>query len=193
MRSGLTLRERRRSRSAAGRETAARAFSARRFPRFAGRRVIYCLRVSDAPGGDERSEVSPVAQRHARLGLWALAVFVALGVVLEALHGFKVGWYLDVTSGTRRLLLRLAHAHGTLLALWNVVYALLLRAELVRARALTSACFALALVLVPGGFLAGGATAGPADPGLGIVLVPLGALLLLVGTVRAALSVTADH
>jgi hypothetical protein len=63
-----------------------------------------------------------------RSGLWALFVFTALGLFLEALHGFKVGFYLDVDRETRRLLWRLCHAHGALLGLLNVVYALVARA-----------------------------------------------------------------
>ncbi len=66
---------------------------------------------------------------HLRFGWAALLAFLALGLVLEALHGFKVGWYLDVASSTRRLLFTLAHAHGTLLALVNIAYALTLRAS----------------------------------------------------------------
>ncbi len=34
--------------------------------------------------------------RHLRFGWWALAVYVCLGIVLETMHGFKIGWYLDV-------------------------------------------------------------------------------------------------
>ncbi|HYQ14246.1 MAG TPA: hypothetical protein VEQ58_00755, partial [Polyangiaceae bacterium] len=55
-----------------------------------------------------------------RAGLWALCVCSALGLGLETLHAFKVGLYLDVGNETRRLLWRLAHAHGALLGLLNV-------------------------------------------------------------------------
>ena len=65
-----------------------------------------------------------LAVRHLRFGWWALLVFLSLGAVLEGMHGFKVGWYLDVSNETRRLLFTLGHAHGVLLAVLNVVFGL---------------------------------------------------------------------
>ena len=59
------------------------------------------------------------ADRNLRFGWWSLLVFLCVGAVLEALHGFKIGWYVDVGNETRRLMFTLAHAHGTLLALVN--------------------------------------------------------------------------
>jgi len=65
------------------------------------------------------------AQRlHLRVGWWSLLVFLTLGLVLEALHGFKLGWYLDVSNQTRPLMWTQAHAHGTLLAMVNIAFAL---------------------------------------------------------------------
>ena len=32
------------------------------------------------------------AHRHLRVGWWSLVVFVAMGLVLEAMHGLKIGW-----------------------------------------------------------------------------------------------------
>ena len=60
------------------------------------------------------------ARRHVRFGWWTLLVYAALGLALEALHGFKVAAYLDVDNDTRRLMWRLAHTHGTLLGALNV-------------------------------------------------------------------------
>ena len=57
------------------------------------------------------------SDRHLRFGWRSLFVFLVLGVVLETLHGFKLGWYLDVGAEMRRLMFTLAHAHGTLLAM----------------------------------------------------------------------------
>ena len=51
-------------------------------------------------------------RRHLRFGWWSLLCFLTLGIVLESLHGFKVGWYLDAAHSTRRLMWTLAHAHG---------------------------------------------------------------------------------
>src|SRR6185369_15955470 len=44
----------------------------------------------------ERAEV--LGLRHVRFGYFALLAFLTLGVALEALHGFKIGFYLDVAS-----------------------------------------------------------------------------------------------
>ena len=53
--------------------------------------------------------------KHLRLGWLLLVVFTVAGLILEALHGFKVAWYLDVGNETRHTMLRLGHAHGTFL------------------------------------------------------------------------------
>jgi peptidoglycan/LPS O-acetylase OafA/YrhL len=130
-----------------------------------------------------------LVDRHLRAGWRALLVFVPLGLILEALHGFKVRWYLDVSNETRRLMWTLAHAHGTLLALLNIAFAatLALRpARHPRRRALASACLLGATVALPAGFLLGGLVIHDGDPGLGIVLVPAGGALLM-----AAVALTA--
>ncbi len=125
--------------------------------------------------------IRALASRHIRYGYLGLLVFLSLGAVLETLHGFKIGLYLDVENEPRRLALRLAHAHGTLLSLLHVVVALTLgsshaprRSAAERAGALLSA----ATLLLPGGFLLGGLFTHAGDPGLGILLVPFGALCL---------------
>ena len=122
------------------------------------------------------------ARRHLRFGWWSLLVFATLGLTLEALHGFKVRAYLDVSNDTRRLMWTLAHAHGTLLGLVHVIFALMLRVapemspRNVRA---TSSALIAASVLLPGGFFLGGVVFYSGDPGLGVILVPIGAGLLL--------------
>lgn len=122
-----------------------------------------------------------------RAGLWGLCACTALGLLLEALHGFKLGLYLDVQHETRRLLWRLAHAHGALLGVLNVGYSLAVRAfprleDELAGRALLSA-----LVLMPSGFLLGGAFARGGDPGLGVALSAAGGAALFFGLVRLAL------
>jgi len=121
-----------------------------------------------------------------RAGLWALFGFSALGLGLEALHGFKVGFYLNVDNDTRRLMWRLAHAHGVLLGLVNVGYALVARAwprleDRLAARALSTA-----LWLMPLGFFLGGAFARGGDPGLAIGLAGAGGVALLFGLGKIA-------
>ena len=128
----------------------------------------------------------PSARRNLRAGWWGLLVFLSLGVVLEALHGFKLGYYLDVGNETRRLLWRLAHAHGTLLSLVNVAYALTARAVPESATPLAGTALLVALVLIPAGFFAGGIVVHGGDPGLSILLVPAGAVALFVGVASVA-------
>jgi hypothetical protein len=125
-----------------------------------------------------------LARRHLRLGWWALLCFLALGLGLEAMHGFKVGWYLNVSSQTRRLMWTLAHAHGALIALVHVLFGLTLRGrsgENERWARFAAPCLSGALVLLPGGFFLGGVYTYGGDPGLGSLLIPAGGLLLLVG------------
>ena len=122
--------------------------------------------------------------RHLRFGWWSLLVFAGLGLLLESLHGFKVGAYLDVANETRRLMWRLAHAHGTLLGAVHVLFGLTLRGADENAfRNLRTISPALmgASVLLPAGFFLGGIRFYGGDPGLGVLLVPVGAVLLLAG------------
>jgi len=122
------------------------------------------------------------ADRHIRAGWWLLLLFVALGLVLESLHGFKIGFYLDASNETRRLMWTLAHAHGALLAVVNIVFGLTLerrRAPSPGSRVVASRCLLGASVLLPLGFFLGGVVTHAGDPGLTILLVPVGALLLL--------------
>lgn len=126
---------------------------------------------------------SPYTRLHLRFGWGSLFVFAAMGLLLETLHGFKVAAYLDLTNETRRLMWTLAHAHGVGLALVHLLFALQVQAlpSAAGARhALVSRLLIASSVVLPGGFLLGGAVYYGGDPGLGILLVPVGAVLLLV-------------
>ncbi len=130
---------------------------------------------------------SSLVARHLRLGWLSILVFLSLGLALEALHGFKVDWYLNVANETRRFMWTLAHAHGTLLGLMHVAYAFTLRElelESQPGARIDSACLSAATVLLPGGFFLGGVMVYGGDPGVGILLVPVGALLLVAAAVR---------
>lgn len=130
------------------------------------------------------AEPNQLARRHIRLGLWWLLVFAAGGLVLESLHGLKLGLYLDVGNQTRRHMWTLAHAHGTLLGLVHLAYAAILpqlHAVDDSRRARASALFTAAGICLPGGFFLGGLWFYAGDPGLGIVLVPIGAFALIWG------------
>jgi len=129
-------------------------------------------------------------RRHLRLGWWSLLFFLTLGMALEAMHGFKVDWYLNVANETRRLMWTLAHAHGVLLALVHLAFASAIRVldepPQARWQAAASYCLTGASCLLPGGFLLGGVVIYGGDPGGGILLVPVGALLLLTAVLLTA-------
>jgi hypothetical protein len=111
---------------------------------------------------------------------------VTLGLVLESLHAFKVGAYVDVDNETRRLMWRLAHAHGTLLALLHVAYALTVRAFPACGKPIASGALTAALVLIPGGFFAGGVSVHGGDPSPAVLLVPAGFVALIIALVVVA-------
>jgi hypothetical protein len=143
---------------------------------------------------DEAPRERDYARRHLRFGWWSLAVFATLGLVLESFHGFKVRAYLDVPNETRRLMWTLAHAHGTLLSVVHVIFGLSVRVApevSARDRPLISRCLIGASVLLPGGFFLGGVAFYGGDPGIGIVLVPVGAIAMIIAAiVLARLSAT---
>lgn len=131
-----------------------------------------------------------LSHRHLRHGWWSLVAFISLGLVLETLHGFKVGWYLDANVEMRRLMFTLAHAHGTLIALVNIAVGLTLRGVAgLELDAAASQSLRWGALLLPAGFFLGGLVIHDGDPGLGVLLVPVGAVLLLFGVVRLARSV----
>ena len=128
-----------------------------------------------------------IPDRNLWFGWWSLLVYLTLGIVLEVLHGFKIGWYLNVGNETRRLMFTLAHAHGVLLALVNVAAGLTARAvpSFVMSRQV-SLSLLWSGVLLPGGFLLSGFWVQDGDPGWGIILVPIGAFMLLYGVALTA-------
>jgi hypothetical protein len=121
-------------------------------------------------------------RHHMRMGWHGLLIFGALGTLLEILHAWKNPAYLGVGNEIRRLMWTLAHAHGIGLSLLQIAYAATLavvfndqRPRLVRASRLLDA----STLLMPLGFFLGGAVPYNSDPGIGVILVPLGALLFL--------------
>jgi hypothetical protein len=127
-----------------------------------------------------------LARRHYLAGWCGLLVFLSLGGLLETLHGFKWGFYLDPEHKLRRELWTLAHAHGTLLSLVQIGFAAgLLHFGRWTERRLRLASFFLldALALMPLGFFLGGLAHTESDPSPGVLLVPVGALLLFLAVV----------
>jgi hypothetical protein len=124
-----------------------------------------------------------LVRRHFLAGWSGLLVFLSLGAFLEFLHGFKVGLYLDPPHRLRRELWTLAHAHGTLLALLQIAFAVTLprHGRWTPARARVASLFLIdAQILIPVGFFLGGLFPSEGDPWVGVLLVPAGALLLFV-------------
>ena len=131
------------------------------------------------------------ADRNLRFGWWSLLIFLLFGGALETLHGFKIGWYLDVGNEMRRLMFTLAHAHGTLLALVNIAAGLTARSVArFDLRPSISSVLIWAAILLPVGFFLGGVVTYGGDPGLGVWLVPVGAILLFYSVVRIALDLS---
>ena len=127
----------------------------------------------------------PACRSAMTYGWAAVALFLVLGLVLESLNLLKAPFYVDVRL--RRELWTLAHAHGTLLGLLAVAFALTAGRAVagVSVRLRASRLLRAGAVLVPAGFLLGGVGNPEGDPSLAILLVPAGALLafLAVGTV----------
>ena len=137
----------------------------------------------------DSDSVVDYSKRHLRFGWWSLLCFLTLGFVLELLHGFKVGLYLDVSNETRRLMWTLAHAHGALLGLVHLLYALCLRlfpGLAAGSQRPISLSLIGASLLLPGGFFLGGVRFYSGDPGLGILAVPVGATLLAIAVFLVA-------
>ncbi|TWU67379.1 MULTISPECIES: hypothetical protein [Crateriforma] len=111
----------------------------------------------------------------------SLLLFVTAGILLETMHGLKVGWYLDETYEVRRLMWTLAHAHGTLLSLVHIAFAASVAITPMlwgTGNFLASRGLMAASVLLPGGFALGGIFIYDGDPGAGVFLAPLGAALM---------------
>lgn len=138
----------------------------------------------------------PLVRLHLLRGWVSLLVFTLLGITLEGLHAWKSQLYLGVDNETRRLLWTLAHAHGIGLALLQLGFAatlgLLVPRPISGRLRLASRLLGWASVLVPLGFFLGGLTTYGADPGLGVLLVPVGALALVVALVCVVMALRAE-
>lgn len=119
-----------------------------------------------------------------RFGWTSLLCWACAGLALEAAHGWKVSAVLD--DELTRTLLRLAHAHGVGLSLVAIVHGEFATSWLgARARPIAVAIWVGAF-LVPVGFALGAIAHPEGDPGFGVLLVPIGALALIVALARTA-------
>jgi hypothetical protein len=128
--------------------------------------------------------------RHLRWGWWALLGYLTVGMALETMHGFKLGWYLNTDNETRRLMFTLGHAHGVLLGILNLGFAFTQKVfgkQGASTPRLASQTLIAATILLPLGFLLGGIKVYGGDPGLGILLVPIGAVLLFIAVLSTGL------
>jgi len=139
--------------------------------------------AAPVPTGDSSQTSAPTTSLLFQ-GWLSVAVWMVVGLLLEGLLGYKAPAYLD--DPQRRELFRLAHAHGTLLG------AVLIVAALSASKLTPPHAAALALrigsVMMPVGFLLAGVWHPEGDPGLGIWLVPPGALLMIFGAAAMAFS-----
>src|SRR5262245_51856461 len=127
--------------------------------------------------------------RHAGMicqGWISLAAWIVFGLLIEGLIGFRSPALLD--DSVRRDMFRLAHAHGTLLNLVLIAAAICSRLDLIRLAQATSLLLRAAVVLLPAGFLFAGIWHFKDDPGVAILVVPIGAVLLLVTTFQIGCS-----
>ena len=119
----------------------------------------------------------------------SLAFWISFGLLVEGMIGFRLPALLD--DSVRREMFRLAHAHGTLLNLVLVAAILCARLDLISFVRGSALALRAAVVLLPLGFLLAGIWHYKNEPGLGIWLVPIGAVLLLLAAVMLALSARA--
>ena len=142
------------------------------------------------PSHDELHEA---VRRHLRIGWIGLLVFATFGGVLETLHAFKSGAYLGVGNETRRLLWTLAHAHGVGMSLLQIALAATLRlafVELTPRLRRAGTLLTVATALLPGGFFLGGIATYDGDPGIGVLIAPIGAAVLWFAILTLALALS---
>jgi hypothetical protein len=132
-------------------------------------------------------EVEP--RRCSRFGWTSLAAWALFGLVLETAHGFKLAIYLD--DDLRHALLRLAHAHGVILALVVLAFGrasaqLYPEPDAARGAGHTGLLLRAGALAIPAGFGLSAIAPHEGDPGLAVVLVPAGAIFIVIGLARAA-------
>jgi hypothetical protein len=122
---------------------------------------------------------SEFSRDHSRFGWTSLFIWLAIGLTLEILLGFKVSAY--ILDPIRREFWKLSHFHGALLGFLNLIYIRWARNEsLSKAQQKwASRSLMVGSLLMPLGFFLGGLIHFEGDPGVGIFLVPVGAMFIL--------------
>jgi hypothetical protein len=134
----------------------------------------------------ENQAIQPWVRSALFQSLIGIAVWMTFGLLLEGLIGYKTPIYLQDTL--RRELFRLAHAHGTLLSLLLLAVTLAADRFGLGPSKLVGWSLRIGVVVLPLGFLLGGMWHFESDPGLGIWLVPVSAVLVIFGVVSVAIS-----
>ncbi len=121
------------------------------------------------------------------IGLWVMAFFMLYGFVLIYLRDFAPGkeeWIAQYASGPH-FQSRLAHVHGNLFALLNIVFGLvLLKLDIPATQAKWASWLALGGLLMPLGILS------EVYLGLPPFLVILGAASILLATITLAIGIS---
>lgn len=135
---------------------------------------------------DPIEQGSPVKINKARLAWFSLLFWMSAGLLFEGLIGFRAPVYLQ--DPVRRELFRLAHAHGTLLSILLLVVNLYLLKGIISPPKIAVRALQAGVIIMPLGFLLGGAWHYESDPGPLIFLAPIGGLLIIFGIAAIALS-----
>jgi len=125
-------------------------------------------------------------RRSKRFGWTSLLAWALAGLGIEAALGWKLPWLLD--DELARTLLRLGHAHGVGLSLVAIAHEALASPLFPADDRRALRAVQAAAVLVPLGFFGGAFGHPEGDPSVVVLLVPLGALALVVGLGRTALA-----
>jgi hypothetical protein len=126
----------------------------------------------------------PLVKSSLCQALVGIALWMAFGLLLEGLLGYKIPAYLQ--DQQRRELLRLAHTHGTLLNVVLLATALLTQRLSTPPPRTAQIALQLGVGILPFGFLLAGLWHYESDPGIAIWLVPPAALLVIFGIVALA-------
>ena len=132
------------------------------------------------------NDTPKIVDRIAKQGWVSLALWMSVGLLLESLMAYKAPSYLNDLQ--RRELFRLAHAHGSALALLLVLVAIWIRTVEVKISGLTVFALRFGAGLLPIGFLTAGIWHPEGDPGIAIWLVPVSALALIFGIISLSIS-----
>jgi len=141
---------------------------------------------NDMSDKNEAAPKDPERFSVASQGWIGLAVFMSFGLLFEGLIGYRSPAYLN--DPMRRELLRLAHAHGTILSLLLLVADQYLRSRQIDLPAAAMLSLRIGAAVMPFGFLLGAIWHAETDPNFLIILSPIGGVMLIFGVVAIALT-----